>query len=134
MNPLLTTTTPQGMDHRVPSVHLAADDYFDPYQRARVCTAVFDLLAAAKCDALIEYLTPIPVTRLRAAQNAFREIGANRIASALHTAQFSLTRVGVRIPMAQVVATLTAALKASTKDDNIDFLIAVYSHSRGRRR
>jgi hypothetical protein len=134
MNPLLTTTSVQETDYLSPADQLIADDGYDPYHRARVCTTVFDLLAAAQSDQLVEYLKPIPVTRLRAAQNAFREIGANRIASALHAAQFSLTRVGVRMPFAQAVATLTAALKAPFEDEDVDLLIAAYSHPRLRRR
>jgi hypothetical protein len=134
MNPLLTTTTPQGMDYRIPSAHLPLDDGFDPYQRARVCTAVLDLLAAVQSDALTEYLKPSPVTRLRAAQNAFREVGANCIAGALRAAQFSLTQVGSRLPMAEVVETLTLALKSATEAENVNQLIALYSHARARHR
>jgi len=133
MDPLRTTTTPQVVDHQSPSAHLPADDGSDPYQRARACATVFDLLAAAQSDALNEYLKPTPITRLRAAQNAFREIGAIRIAGALHAAQFSLTRVGIPMPLAQVVATLTAALKAFAEVENVDLLIGVYPHSRNRR-
>lgn len=134
MNPLLTTTTPQGRDSWTPSAHLPAEDGFDPYQRARVCTTVLDLLAAVQSDALPEYLRPVPVTRLRAAQNALREIGANRIAGALHAAQVSLTRVGIRMPLAQVVETLTLALKSATEVENVNQLITLYSHARGRHR
>lgn len=134
MNPLLTTMTPQGVDYQIPSAHLSADDGPDPYQRARACTAVLDLLAAVQSDALTEYLMPVPVTRLRAAQNALREVGANRIAGALHAAQVSLTRVGTRMPMAQVVESLTLALKTAAEFENVNRLIAMHSDPAGRRR
>ena len=100
----------------------------DLYHRAQVCNIVFDLLSAAQCGRVAEYLRPIPITRLHSAQRAFREIGAIQIASALHATQFSLTRVGLRVPFTQAVATLTAALEAHAA--NLDHLVTRYSQDR----
>ena len=100
----------------------------DQYHRAQVCTIVFDVMAAAHCGKVAEYLRPIPITRLHSARQAFREIGALQIASALHAAQFSLTRVGFRVPFAQAMASLTAALEAHA--ENVEHLVVSYSRAR----
>jgi len=100
----------------------------DQYHRVQVCTIVFDLLSAARCGQVAEYLKPIPITHLNVAERAFREIGAIRIASALHATQFGLTRVGIRTSFAQAVTTLTAALESRCED--VDQLVANYSRGR----
>ncbi len=100
----------------------------DQAHRAQVCTIIFDLLSAARCGKVAEYLRPMPITRLHLARLAFREIGAVQIASALHAAQFSITRVGVRVPFVQAVATLTTAIKVYAED--VDQLVTIYSQAR----
>jgi hypothetical protein len=97
----------------------------DQTHRAQVCAVVFDLLSAARCGKVSEYLRPIPITPLHMVRRAFREIGATHLASSLHAAQFSLTRVGLRVPFAQAISTLTAAPEARTED--VDQLVANYS-------
>ncbi|MDE2220365.1 MAG: hypothetical protein KGL25_02860 [Gammaproteobacteria bacterium] len=118
------TAITQAATRRVPSASPSGALRRDQYHRAQVCAIVTDLLMAARCGKVEEYLRPLPITRLHMAQRAFREIGATRLASALHAAQFSLTRVGVRVPFAQAVLTLTAALESRTED--VDRLIAQY--------
>ena len=131
METLQSTDITRDASHRMLSAYRADTVRPDRYHRAQVCTLVFDLLAAAHGGKVAEYLKPLPITRLHAAQRAFREIGAMRIASALHAAQFSLTRVGLRVSFAQAVSTLTAVLEAKTED--VDYLVANYSRAQSTR-
>jgi len=114
--------------HAGVSNHPSAAARPDQTHRAHVCEIVFDLLSAARCGKVSEYLRPIPITRLHMARRAFREIGAIHLASSLHAAQFSLTRVGVRVSFAQAISTLTAAVEARIED--VDQLVANYSRVR----
>ena len=97
---------------------------FEQHHRAQICSTVYDMLSAARSGMMIEYLGAIPITRLNAAQRAFREIGATGLATAVRTAQFGVTRAGAPLRLPQAVANLSAALASSTED--VDLLIANY--------
>jgi hypothetical protein len=116
MEALQSTDIAPDAAHQRLGVFPSAAERPDLNHRTQACTIVFDLLSAAQCGKVGDYLRPIPITRLHMAQRAFREVGATRLASALHAAQFSLTRVGVRVSFTQAVSTLTAALEARTED------------------
>jgi hypothetical protein len=128
MNTMQAAGVTPAVVHHFPTAYLGSDIRPDQCHRAQTCTLVFDLVAAACADKIAEFLHPNPITRLHYAQRAFRVIGATQLASALHTAQFSLTKAGVQVPFAQVAATLTAAFKEHS--DNIDQLVTRYTHAR----
>lgn len=90
--------------------------------RARVGEIVRAFWSAYRGSLLKAYLEPIPVTRLYAAQRAFREIGAVRAANILRSGLFRLTRVGSPAALSCVVAEMTALLDGTS--DDVDGLTA----------
>jgi hypothetical protein len=121
------------LDPELDEIGLASlkDTNSDQPHRTRVGEVVLGLWGAARHRQLSEYLEPIPVTRLYAAQRAFREVGAVRVAGILRSGLFSLTRVGAPVPFTQVVAELTALLTTTTED--VGGLVARYCEPPGRK-
>lgn len=131
MNIWRATTSPIDATCRERSAPASIESTFDQQHRARVRDMALGLWSAAKRKQLDDYLDPIPLTRLYAAQRAFREIGANRVANILRSGVFSLTRVGAAVPLSQVVIELTVLLAATTED--VDGLIARFSGPQSRK-
>jgi hypothetical protein len=97
---------------------------FEQNRRAQVADLVLSLWRAARGNELGEYLQPIPVTRLHAAQRAFLEVGAMGVVHVLRWGLFNLRRVGAPKPLPQVVAEMTT-LMAATSDD-VERLVVRY--------
>jgi hypothetical protein len=130
MNIWRATNLPIDATRRERSVEAWLESSFDQQRRAQVREMALGLWSAAKRKQLDDYLDPIPLTHLYAAQRAFREIGAHRVANILRSGVFSLTRVGAPVPLSQVVNELTVLLAATTED--VDGLIARFSGPQSR--
>jgi hypothetical protein len=104
---------------------------FDQQRRARVGELVLGIWTAARRGRLADYLEPIPLTRLYAAQRACREIGAVRVANIFRSGLFNLTRVGAPVALSQVVVEMTILLTATTED--VDGLVSRFTDPRLRK-
>ena len=94
-------------------------------RRSQVADVVLGLWTAALRNELGEYLQPIPLTRMYAAQRAFLEIGALDVAHELRRGLFCLKRVGVSKPLSLIAKEMTTLLLATT--DDVDQLIDTYT-------
>jgi hypothetical protein len=103
---------------------------FDQQRRARVGELVLGIWTAARRGQLGDYLEPIPLTRLYAAQRACREVGAVRVANILRAGLFNLTRVGAPLALSHVVVEMTVLLAATT--DDVSGLVARFTAARQR--
>ena len=95
--------------------------------RALIAERVRAFWDAIQRGQLQEYLDPLPQTRLHAAQRAFHEVGARRIANILRSGLFKLTRPGTPVSLTILAAELTAAIRAS--NEGIPDLVDRYAKS-----
>jgi len=103
------------MDALTGTAHWRVDAEFQKSYRARVAKLVAECWFAARQNELGRYLQPIPLTRLNAAQHAFRAVGAVRAANILRSGVYRLTHSTHPDRLSQVIGDLTTLLRATTE-------------------
>jgi hypothetical protein len=106
----------------------AAEAGSDLESTERTLLTACEFWAAAARGTLTKHLKPLPLMRLSAAQQAFQEIGAVRVASSLRIAIGELSKPAAAAAADAIIARLDEQLART--EDEVDQLIAQYAAAR----
>ena len=92
----------------------------------RVLFTACEFWAAAMTESMRKHLGQAPESQLAAAEQAFIEVGARRVATTLRLARIDLTYANPPIAPAKIAGTIEEAL--ATTEDPVDDLLAIFAN------